>query len=68
VTICLIGIIESLLGYCSNTNAPVIFIGSNNGGITGPMIICFISVLMCFVIANVFSKAINIKKDNDLTV
>ncbi|GAA0699326.1 DUF2975 domain-containing protein [Paraclostridium ghonii] len=59
-------IIECILGY--NDPKHIQFIGVNNGGITFPMIICIISALMCFVIGEVFDKAIKIKEENDLTV
>ncbi|WP_250676054.1 DUF2975 domain-containing protein [Paraclostridium ghonii] len=59
-------IIECILGY--NDPKHMHLIGVGNGGITFPMIICIISALMCFVIGEVFDKAIKIKEENDLTV
>lgn len=61
-------IIECISGYSLNKNASVQFIGTDNGAVTGPMIICIIAALMCFVVGEVFDKAIKIKEDNDLTV
>lgn len=60
-------IIECVVGYKSNTSLIMIF-GDNSGGISPLMVISFIFALMCFVIAEMFDKAIKIKKDNDLTI
>ncbi|MGL5651791.1 MAG: DUF2975 domain-containing protein [Paraclostridium sp.] len=61
-------IIECILGYSLNKNASIQFIGTENGAITRPMIICIVAALMFFVIGEVFDKAIKLKEDNDLTV
>lgn len=43
-------------------------IGFGEGSIDPLIVICFISALMCFVLSEVFNKAIKIKIDNDLTI
>ncbi|RDY26269.1 DUF2975 domain-containing protein [Romboutsia weinsteinii] len=60
---------ELIIGYKGSQNIGNIqILASNNGAITPTMIICFVSALMCFVIAEIFYKAIKIKEDNDLTI
>lgn len=62
-------VFECIIGY--NTAAiskSVTIIGSDSGGITPPMIICLVSALMCFVMGEVFDKAIKIKNESDLTI
>ena len=60
---------ECIIGYnAAAISKSVTIIGSDSGGITPPMIICLISALMCFVIGEVFDKAIKIKNESDLTI
>lgn len=62
-------IFECIIGYTSGSNNGFVqVIGSDNGAITPIMITLFITSLMCFVIAEVFDRAIEIKEDNDLTI
>ncbi len=60
-------IIECIIGYGSNTG-PIMIFGDNSGGISPLMVISFVFALMCFVISEIFDKAIKIKEDNDLTI
>lgn len=62
-------IFEFITGYKGSKNTGIIHIFQTEAGaITPTMIVCLISALMCFVIAEVFDKAIKIKEDNDLTI
>lgn len=62
-------IFEIIIGYSSGTNRGFVqLIGSDNGAVTPIMVALFITSLMCFVISEVFDKAIKIKNDNDLTI
>ncbi|MRZ80188.1 DUF2975 domain-containing protein [Paeniclostridium sordellii] len=62
-------VFECIIGYNAATiSKSVTIIGSDRGGITPPMIICLISALMCFVMGEVFDKAIKIKNESDLTI
>lgn len=62
-------IFEAIIGYSSGTNRGFVqLIGSDHGAITPIMVALFITSLMCFVISEVFNKAIKIKNDNDLTI
>ncbi|CEQ18111.1 DUF2975 domain-containing protein [Paraclostridium sordellii] len=62
-------IFECIIGYnVAAISKSVTIIGSDSGGITPPMIICLISALMCFVMGEVFDKAIKIKSESDLTI
>ncbi|MCC0683681.1 DUF2975 domain-containing protein [Clostridioides sp. ZZV15-6383] len=59
--------IECIIGYGSNTG-PIMIFWDNSGGISPLMVISFVFALMCFVISEIFDKAIKIKEDNDLTI
>lgn len=62
-------IFECFMGYIGSQDVGNIqILATKNGAITPVMIICVISALMCFVIAEIFDKAIKIKEDNDLTI
>lgn len=62
-------IFECFMGYSGSQDVGNIqILATKNGAITPVMIICVISALMCFVIAEIFDKAIQIKEDNDLTI
>lgn len=61
-------IYECVRGYSVNENAMIKIMGTANGAISPIMVIGVISALMCFVMAEVFKKAIEIKSDNDLTI
>lgn len=61
-------IYECIKGYSANGNSMIIIIGTGNGAISPIMVIGVISALMCFVMAEVFKKAVEIKNDNDLTI
>ncbi|WP_373598668.1 DUF2975 domain-containing protein [Paraclostridium bifermentans] len=62
-------IFETIIGYSSGTNRGFIqLIGSDNGAVTPIMVALFVTSLMCFVMSEVFDKAIKIKNDNDLTI
>lgn len=45
-----------------------ILIGTSNGSIKLSTVMGIILALMCFVIAEVFEKAIKMKEENDLTI
>ena len=62
-------IIECIIGYKSGADASfqIMSIGGK-GALTPPLIICIVASLMCFVMGDVFKKAIQIKDENDLTV
>ena len=60
---------ECIIGYnAAAISKSVTIIGSDSGGITPPMIISLVSALMCFVMGEVFDKAIKIKNESDLTI
>ncbi|GAA0864035.1 DUF2975 domain-containing protein [Paraclostridium tenue] len=62
-------VFEFIIGYnAAAISGGVTIIGSNSGGITPPMMICLISALMCFVLGEVFDKAVKIKNESDLTI
>lgn len=67
---CLIynSIFECIMGYSGNNVGNIQILATSHGAITVPMIICFLSALMCFVMAEIFDKAIKIKTENDLTI
>ncbi len=50
------------------SNIAIQLIGSDNGAVTPIMVALFVTSLMCFVMSEVFDKAIKIKNDNDLTI
>lgn len=67
--LCINSIFEFIIGYKGSQNIGNIqILATNSGAITPAMMVCFISALMCFVIAEVFNKAISIKQENDLTI
>lgn len=59
---------ECIRGYADNKFAGIQIFSTGKGAITPLMMIGLISALMCFVIAEVFKKAVEIKSDNDLTI
>lgn len=62
-------VFEFIIGYnTASISGGVTIIGSDSGGITPPMMICLISALMCFVLGEVFDKAVKIKNESDLTI
>lgn len=61
-------VFECILGYNAALTSGVTVISTDNGGITPPMIICLLSALMCFVMGEIFDKAIKIKNESDLTI
>ena len=62
-------VFEFIIGYnIASISGGVTIIGSDSGGITPPMMICLISALMCFVLGEVFDKAVKIKNESDLTI
>lgn len=61
-------IFECIMGYSGNNVGNIQILATSNGAITVPMIICFLSALMCFVMGEIFDKAIKIKHENDLTI
>lgn len=62
-------VFEFIIGYnIASISGRVTIIGSDSGGITPTMIICLISALMCFVLGEVFDKAVKIKNESDLTI
>ncbi|XTR36911.1 DUF2975 domain-containing protein [Paraclostridium tenue] len=62
-------VFEFIIGYnIASISGGVTIIGSDSGGITPTMIICLISALMCFVLGEVFDKAVKIKNESDLTI
>ena len=67
--LCINSIFEFIIGYKgSQYIGNIQILATDIGAVTPTMIVCFISALMCFVIAEIFSKAIEIKEDNDLTI
>lgn len=62
-------IFECIMGYSGDQDTGNIqILATNSGAFTPVMIVCIVSALMCFVIAEVFNRAIRIKEDNDLTI
>lgn len=59
---------ECIRGYADNKFAGIQIFSTGNGAISPLMMIGLISALMCFVMAEVFKKAVEIKNDNDLTI
>ena len=62
-------IVECITTYHGSQNLGNLQIFANDSGaITPVMIICVVSALMCFVVADAFSAAVRIKEENDLTI
>lgn len=59
---------ECFMGYGANKYANIQIFSNGKGAISPIMAIGIIAALMCFVMAEVFDKAIMIKEDNDLTI
>lgn len=61
-------IYDCIMDFRLNLDANIRIFGTENGGISGPMLVCFLAALMCFVMAEIFDKAIKIKEEQDLTI
>ena len=61
-------VFECIDRYSSAATSGMTIIGSDRGGITPLMLICLLSALMCFVMGEIFDKAIKIKNESDLTI
>ncbi len=62
-------IFECIMGYkWSQDTGNIQILATNSGAFKPVMVICIVSALMCFEMAEVFDKAIRIKEDNDLTI
>ena len=62
-------IVECIMGYGAARESGMIYIiATQNGALTPMMLVGIIASLMCFVMADVFKKAIQIKGENDLTI
>ncbi|WP_052356481.1 DUF2975 domain-containing protein [[Clostridium] dakarense] len=62
-------ILECIMGYRIGRESGMIEImATPSGALTPMMLVCIISSLMCFVMADVFKRAIQIKDENDLTI
>ncbi|RDY28145.1 DUF2975 domain-containing protein [Romboutsia weinsteinii] len=61
-------IYDCVMDFRLNLDANIRIFGTENGGISGPMIVCLLAALMCFVMAEIFDKAIKIKEEQDLTI
>lgn len=59
-------ILEGISDFCKKGVS--ILIGTSNGSIKLSTVMGIILALMCFVIAEVFEKAIKMKEENDLTI
>lgn len=59
---------ECFMGYGASKYASIQIFSNGKGALSPIMIIGIIAALMCFVMAEVFDKAIKIKEDNDLTI
>lgn len=62
-------ILECIMGYGAGRHSSMIEImATSNGALTPMMLVGIIASIMCFVMAGVFKKAIQIKDENDLTI
>ncbi|MEG2016950.1 MAG: DUF2975 domain-containing protein [Clostridium sp.] len=61
-------IFECIIGYGANKYSNIQLFSNGKGAISPMMAIGIIAALMCFVMAEVFKKAVEIKNDNDLTI
>lgn len=59
---------ECVRGYGASKYASIQIFSNGKGALSPTMVIGIIAALMCFVMAEVFKKAVEIKNDNDLTV
>lgn len=61
-------IFECFMGYGGGKEASIQIFSNGKGAISPIMVIGIIAALICFVMAEVFHKAVQIKTDNDLTI
>lgn len=59
---------ECIRGYAGNKFSGIQILSNGRGALSPLMMVGLISALMCFVMAEVFKKAVEIKNDNDLTI
>lgn len=67
ICILILGIVDLINGII-NTDFKIVLVFHKNGSIRPDILLYTIIAFICFVIAEIFQKAIQIKNDNDLTI